>query len=226
MTGRMCVLIIKSLPVPFEARKLVVPVKPMEWPADRLDRVGVNSFGLGGSNAHVRSPVSFWSSEPKLTYAKVILDSAASFGLPRDSKKSPGRKASENLPQLLPFSAKHPEALRRSVADHESYLSTYPDSLPDMSHTLALRREVLPYRAFTVARAGDSFDISRVHKSTHHSRSKLIYVFSGQGAQWAQMGSDLIYSEPTFRSSIERMDSDLARLPSPPAWTLLGLSAN
>jgi len=39
--------------VEFEKCKLKVPVEPMPWPKDRLERVGVNSFGVGGSNAHV-----------------------------------------------------------------------------------------------------------------------------------------------------------------------------
>ena len=30
-----------------------VPVHTTPWPADRAERVGVNSFGIGGSNAHV-----------------------------------------------------------------------------------------------------------------------------------------------------------------------------
>ncbi len=40
-------------PVKFEEYKLVVPVKPMPWPEDRASRISVNSFGIGGSNAHV-----------------------------------------------------------------------------------------------------------------------------------------------------------------------------
>jgi acyl transferase domain-containing protein len=39
--------------VPFEKCKLKVPVEPMAWPEGRADRVGVNSFGIGGSNAFV-----------------------------------------------------------------------------------------------------------------------------------------------------------------------------
>lgn len=40
--------------VPFKEAKLVVPTEPLPWPKDRAELVGVNSFGVGGSNAHVR----------------------------------------------------------------------------------------------------------------------------------------------------------------------------
>lgn len=39
--------------VPFERCKLKVPTEPVPWPKDRAELVGVNSFGIGGSNAHV-----------------------------------------------------------------------------------------------------------------------------------------------------------------------------
>jgi hypothetical protein len=42
------------LAVPFEKCKLKVPTEPLPWPKDRDHLVGVNSFGIGGSNAHVR----------------------------------------------------------------------------------------------------------------------------------------------------------------------------
>lgn len=31
-----------------------VPVECEKWPAEKAERVGVNSFGIGGANAHVR----------------------------------------------------------------------------------------------------------------------------------------------------------------------------
>lgn len=40
--------------VPFEERKLTVPTEALPWPEDRDHVVAVNSFGIGGSNAHVR----------------------------------------------------------------------------------------------------------------------------------------------------------------------------
>ena len=39
--------------VPFEKARLQVPLEPIKWPANR-ERASVNSFGIGGANAHVR----------------------------------------------------------------------------------------------------------------------------------------------------------------------------
>ena len=39
--------------VPFEEAKLEVPLKATPWPVGRAERVGVNSYGIGGANAHV-----------------------------------------------------------------------------------------------------------------------------------------------------------------------------
>ena len=39
--------------VPFKEGNLRVPEELLAWPEDREERVSVNSFGIGGSNAHV-----------------------------------------------------------------------------------------------------------------------------------------------------------------------------
>jgi acyl transferase domain-containing protein len=39
--------------IPFEKGRLTVPTEVMSWPSDRAERVSINSFGIGGSNAHV-----------------------------------------------------------------------------------------------------------------------------------------------------------------------------
>lgn len=43
-----------STPVPFKEANLRVAREVLPWPEDRDERVSVNSFGIGGSNAHVR----------------------------------------------------------------------------------------------------------------------------------------------------------------------------
>lgn len=153
----------------------------------------------------------------------MLLESAESFGL-KPKEKTAGNRSSESTPHLLLFSAKHPEALKKSVADHQSYLSSHPDSLKDMSYSLAMKREVHPHRAFCVTNGEDSFELSRVHKPILTSLPKLVFVFSGQGAQWAEMGKELIQEVVSFKNSILALDDVLASLPSPPKWRLLGLS--
>ncbi|KAK5991578.1 Highly reducing polyketide synthase gloL [Cladobotryum mycophilum] len=57
--------------IPFNEHRLQVPVEPIPWPKDRQLRVSVNSFGIGGANAHV------------------ILDSPAIYNIPRTITRKP-----------------------------------------------------------------------------------------------------------------------------------------
>lgn len=174
----------------------------MPWPANRAELVGVNSFGIGGSNAHV------------------LLGSASSFGLGKQHVVS---KQSSPTPQLLLFSAKHPEPLRQTISNHESYHMSHPDSLSDMSYSLAMKREKLNHRAFCVTNGEDDWASSRTHRVGNTAQPKLIFTFSGQGAQWARMGEELIFNVPTFRQSIENMDKVLQALPECPKWKLIDI---
>jgi hypothetical protein len=40
--------------VPFEEKKLTVPMQAIPWPDSARRRISINSFGVGGSNFHVR----------------------------------------------------------------------------------------------------------------------------------------------------------------------------
>ena len=185
--------------IPWEQAKLKVPVVPTPWPKDRYERVGVNSFGIGGANAHV------------------LLESAAMHGV---ATQTPPIGEASDRPNLLVFSAKHPESLRRSIENHASYLSSYPDSLNDLSYSLNVKRPGHVHRAYCIASEGDSLEPSRSVKLSE--APKLVFTFTGQGAQWARMGKELFSTEPTFARSIKNLDKILQSLPEPPQWTLEG----
>ncbi|TVY85232.1 Highly reducing polyketide synthase FUM1 [Lachnellula suecica] len=188
---------IGSIPVPFEKARLVVPVEPMPWPSDKLKRVGVNSFGIGGANAHV------------------VLESAPSIA---NGSLNKSEIVGQIQPSLLVFSAKHADALRQSVKSHEAYALDRPHALNDMGFSLSTKREVLSHRAFCVTNSSSPFELSSIAKSG--ITSEIVFTFTGQGAQWAQMGKDLFETQPVFRKSIRDQDAVLSQLPTSPPWTL------
>ncbi|OGM50547.1 hypothetical protein ABOM_000924 [Aspergillus bombycis] len=194
--------------IPFERCKLKVPTEPLPWPKDRAELVGVNSFGIGGSNAHV------------------LLGSAASFGIESTQKKIAACEEAENLmadltPHLLMFSAKHQQSLKRMITDHQAYFLSHPESLQDMAYSLAHKRDDLSHRSFCVTNGEDDWVQSRTHRISGRAPPMLVFTFTGQGAQWPQMGKSLIDQVPQFRHSIEKLDKVLQALSDPPQWKLI-----
>ncbi|KAI4284877.1 MAG: hypothetical protein L6R38_001086 [Xanthoria sp. 2 TBL-2021] len=186
--------------IPFEKRKLTVPVEPTPFPADRDERVSVNSFGLGGSNAHV------------------IVDSAASFDLPKQN----GKGQVEDVPQLLLFSAASAPSLKKMTSGYEEWLNRRPDmadKLDDLAYTLANRREHLSHRAFKVV--GGSDIPASTGKMSNQNAPNLVMVFTGQGAQWPRMGRELLLREDLmFQKTLKTLDKYLQGITDPPAWTI------
>ena len=148
---------------------------------------------------------------------QVVLESAASYGYDRSFERV---EAISERPNLLVFSAKHPESLRRSVQNHASYLGSHTDTLNDMSYTLSTKRQPLSHRTFCIASEGDPFEPSRINKPGE--APNLIFTFTGQGAQWARMGKELFSQELLFSNSIKALDRVLSSLPEPPQWSLQG----
>lgn len=61
------------------------------------------------------------------------------------------------------------------------------------------------------------------HRGTEGKKPSIIGIFTGQGAQWARQGWELVSSSAAARRIIENLDSRLSKLPisERPSWTLL-----
>ncbi|PYH62465.1 type I polyketide synthase [Aspergillus niger CBS 101883] len=188
--------------IPFEEARLKVPTKTLTWPVNRMERVSVNSFGIGAVNAHA------------------IVESASSYvRTPKRNKASKGRS------YLHVFSADSTESLKARLDSTKEYLATSRVPTIDIAYTLCNRRDHMVYRGFVTSDDGGQPAVSDARRSpTKHP--SLVFVFNGQGAQWAGMAAELLQIFPSFRSSIRRMDLALMALDDPPSWTIIDTLAN
>ncbi|CZS93691.1 hypothetical protein WAI453_001171 [Rhynchosporium graminicola] len=197
--------------------KVQVPNEPTPFPPQLpVKRVSVNSFGYGGTNAHI------------------IVESADSLLFEPQSYKYLGSKGASrtriprgafhrNRPFLLPFSAHDKSTLKRNIEAYGSVARSY--DLLDLSYTLSRRRTQFPSRGMVVASHAslDSAFKEGLPEFMFADKKKtptLGFVFTGQGAQWAKMGSELMLYYPSFLKSIRELDMALEDLVDPPDWTL------
>jgi acyl transferase domain-containing protein/NAD(P)-dependent dehydrogenase (short-subunit alcohol dehydrogenase family) len=185
------------------APPFVVRNDASRWEQPERMRAGVNSLGVGGTNAHV------------------LLE----------SPPAPARTAADRTVQLLPLSARSPAALRRRVDQLRDALADTTHALPDIAWTLQQGRHDFEHRA-VIATAGidearTALDELRARSGDIGAKALpdvagVSMLFAGGGAGYAGMGRDLYEAEPAYRKAIDRvctiardaslLDYDLRRL--------------
>jgi acyl transferase domain-containing protein len=120
---------------------------------------------------------------------------------------------------LLLFSAKHPKALEKTAEKARAYIAAHDPEIGDVAYTLGLRREPHTHRSYAVATSDGLFELSQPVRATSQPR-QIVWVFTGQGAQWPQMGKELLENEPLVRKRIDDLDNIIASTPNPPSWTI------
>lgn len=182
--------------IPWDECKLSVPTEPTPWPKSRGERISINSFGIGGTNAHI------------------ILDSAKSVGI----AAAPDRPLTS--PELLVLSGTNVDAVKRSIALYKDYVLKNPSRIHDLAFTLATRREHLSHRAYAVVNLFGGMTASVPFKSSKSPR--IAMIFTGQGAQWPEMGRCLILDHkfPRFRKTIQSLDRHLEAISPSLSWSI------
>lgn len=92
-------------------------------------------------------------------------------------------------------------------------------SLEDLSYTLSERRTHHFNRAYVVTR-NTSFSENEITFGKKSETPRLGFVFTGQGAQWSQMGKELCETFPVATLLLKHLDDVLQSTPSPPPWSL------
>lgn len=189
--------------IDFAALGLHIPTTLEPWPEHAGPaRAGVNSFGFGGTNAHV------------------VLEEAPAVAAPARA----ATPAAPDRPYLLPLSARSPAALLAQARQYRAVLANTDESaaapLHDLCYTASLRRSHHDHRLALVVHSHaegaallDAFlaDEARpglvAGQRTPGHRPRIVFVFTGMGPQWWAMGRQLMQQEPLFRETIERCDA-------------------
>ncbi|MFD0746624.1 beta-ketoacyl synthase N-terminal-like domain-containing protein [Phytohabitans flavus] len=157
----------------------------MPWRSDGSPRIaGVNSFGVGGTNAHV------------------VLQEAS---LPADP-------AADGTPGLLLLSGRTPEAVAGLARQFAEFLPGATASLASVCHTAGLRRTHHEHRLAIVASAigavVDKLASGTAGGVTGRARSgadgRVVFVCPGQGAQHVGMARVLYEHDAAFRASFDQ----------------------
>ncbi|KAK3984635.1 hypothetical protein QBC44DRAFT_10438 [Cladorrhinum sp. PSN332] len=201
--------------IDFQTYNLLASKSLAPWPRGMLRRASVNSFGYGGSNAHAI-----------IEHPSVLLGPQfESAGVTSYSTQDDDWFADEGIDdtrRLLVFSANDEASLKAHVRElirHISNPGTKVNS-GDLAYTLAERRTRHFFRAYAVS-DGPSFKESQVVYTKLGPAPRIGFVFTGQGAQWPQMGRELLRNFPKAKETIRYLDQLLQSMSNPPSWSLL-----
>ncbi|MFE3206287.1 SDR family NAD(P)-dependent oxidoreductase [Embleya sp. NPDC059237] len=181
-----------------EGTRLFVPVTTTDWPVDGTRLAAVSGYGIGGTNAHV-----IVEQPPEATVAQ--------------------RTGVRPRAEVVALSANSAAALSASAGRLADWLTRDGDeanaALADVAYTLAVRRSHGAHRLAVVSRSRAELEVGlRAHveeaatptavsgRVSAGVESGPVWVFSGQGSQWAGMGRSLLEQDEAFDASMRELE--------------------
>ncbi|MEM9273738.1 MAG: type I polyketide synthase, partial [Cyanobacteria bacterium P01_F01_bin.143] len=168
--------------IDFEHSPFYINNQLQNWQTDNYPRrAGVNSLGIGGTNAHL------------------ILEEFVTAKVENNSQ----------LPAyLLTLSAKNEAALVELSEKYQDYIVKHPEiNLADICLTSNLGRHHFEYRQAIVA--SNKLELIEKLKSISNphivqQNNKIAWLFTGQGSQYVGMAQELYKTAPLFRDNIDQ----------------------
>jgi acyl transferase domain-containing protein/thioesterase domain-containing protein len=153
-----------------------------KWTSDKKLVIGVSSFGIGGTNAHL-----IIEEPPQVKSKDTITAIEKTF--------------------VLPLSAKSKTSLIKRKSQLQEYLSENKEiSLYDVNHSLWQGRSHMVYRSATIADSVRNIvegNIEVVEGKAIENISAYTFMFPGQGAQFTLMGKSLYEENKAFKTIVD-----------------------
>ncbi|MDX2682008.1 type I polyketide synthase [Streptomyces soliscabiei] len=187
----------RSTEVDWTAGAVDVVTELTPWPqTGRPRRAGVSAFGMSGTNVHA------------------IIEEA-----PAPEPVAPPRPTPSSA-LAWPLSAKSPDALSGQARRLAAHLASAPDTAaPGVAATLA-GRTAFEHRAVLVGDPGrlpdvlgalaDGASAPDLVRGFADTEGRTVFVFPGQGSQWAGMAAELLDSSPVFAARMALCEAALA----------------
>ncbi|MBQ1099153.1 SDR family NAD(P)-dependent oxidoreductase [Streptomyces sp. b94] len=173
-----------------------------QWPGapERPRRAGVSSFGISGTNAHL------------------ILEQ-----VPEPAERESAERESGDTSGPVPWvlSARSEQALRAQAARLRDLVEADPSlSAADVGRALVTTRSLFEHRQVVLGTGRDDLlaTLSAVAAGDENGAvsalagpvGRTVFVFPGQGSQWAGMGRELWESSPVFAERMRECADALA----------------
>ncbi len=196
--------------IDFEALRLRVPTINTLLPSpEGGPLVGINSFGFGGSNAHIAL-----ESAPSGRNAPLVATDA--------STGSCG----------IAISARSRESLMGLAHSYADYLEQNTDlPVEAVAAQVMHRRDTMPHRLVVsgkdrkkcianlrdFAHSGLGVGRGTIYNVASPGSPRTVFVFSGNGGAWPGMGHDLMQHDAVFAQMVDRVDAVIAK---EQGWTI------
>ncbi|OBJ48074.1 type I polyketide synthase [Mycobacterium sp. 1423905.2] len=191
--------------IPWDALPVRVVDQPTPWQTNgKPRRAGISSFGFTGTNAHVlieEAPVQPATPDEYST---------------GDSAVAPAPESDQEPVNVLPLSARSPQALVALAERYGEWLNTHPKvDIADVCFTAGVGRSHFEHRAALVVESVQTAREALAELAENRVRPGLLrgectdppttaWLFTGQGSQYPGMARDLFEAEPVFADTVTR----------------------
>jgi acyl transferase domain-containing protein/NADPH:quinone reductase-like Zn-dependent oxidoreductase/NAD(P)-dependent dehydrogenase (short-subunit alcohol dehydrogenase family)/acyl carrier protein len=185
----------------FQNMQVKVVTQLQDLPQNEISYAGVNSFGYGGTNAHV-----LLQQTPKPAKPTV--------------KPSPAYKNDKiNTAILFPVSARDNQALKDLARKYYDFIVHQKPAWNDLIYSACFRRSHHKNRLVIAAETpqqlleclqsytkGVLLKGAIENQANIDQKPRIVFVYTGMGPQWWGMGRELMEKQPLFSQQIEKID--------------------